>query len=219
MKKVVIFDLDGLLIDSEVVSFQIYNDLLSTYGHSFTIKEYSQNYSGKTGLENMETLIRIYKLPISIKDGEDFYAARENEYIKKGICLKSGARNLLDFLYNNQFKIILASSSTKERAITILEQNKISGYFDEMVFAGEVANGKPSPDIFLKACAKSHEPAGKCIVLEDSEAGIQAAFSAGIDVVCIPDMKFPETRFQDMALMTLDSLYDVITLKDTILYN
>ena len=70
--------------------------------------------------------------------------------------------------------------------------------------------GKPFPDIFLKACEDANEPGKNCLVLEDSEAGIQAAYSAGIDVICIPDMREPGEEFQKMVTAQLISLKDVI---------
>ena len=79
-----------------------------------------------------------------------------------------------------------------------------------MVFGTEVKRGKPHPDIFLKACEYAKEPPENCLVLEDSEAGVQAAYAAGIDVICIPDMKTPGEKFRKMAAAELSSLNDVI---------
>lgn len=210
MIEAVIFDLDGLLIDSEVISYQLYQELLNKYGYSFTIENYAQNYSGKTELGNMETLVDLYQLPISVQEGLDYTLSREKEYFIKGVSLKPGVRELLDYLKNNQYKIALASSSTKDRALFALVQHGIDGCFDEMVFGTEVEKGKPNPDIFLKACKKLKADPEKCLVLEDSEAGIQASYSARIPVICIPDMKKPNIKYQKMTEMILPSLLDVI---------
>ena len=78
MKTTVIFDLDGLLIDSEIISYRLYQDLLNEHGHSFTVEEYARNYSGKTGVGNMENLIRIYNLPVTMEEGLDFAEKRED---------------------------------------------------------------------------------------------------------------------------------------------
>ena len=214
MIRAIIFDLDGLLIDSEVISYQMYQDLLQLYGHSFTVEEYARNYSGKTELGNMEALVNNYKLPITVQEGLDFTVTKEREYFKKGVSLKSGARELLDYLKNKEYKIALASSSTRERALYALMQHGIEGYFDEMVFGTEVEKGKPNPDIFLKACEKVKESPETCLVLEDSEAGIQASFSAHIPVICVPDMRKPEFKFQKMTEVILPSLLEVINYLD-----
>lgn len=210
MKNTVIFDLDGLLIDSEIVSYEIYRDLTKEYGLHFTIEEYIHDYSGRTGVVNMQTLIKKYSLPISVDSGLSFFDMKENEYIKAGIALKKGAVELLAYLKRNRYKILLASSSSKERAIDILNQNGIASFFDDMVFGPDIKRGKPYPDIFVKACERAGEPPENCLVLEDSEAGIQAAYSAGVDVICIPDMKVPDVKFRRMAAAKLESLADVV---------
>lgn len=209
MKKAVIFDLDGLLIDSEIISYNIYADLLRRYRLPFNLDTYARLYSGKNDLTNMQTLIYTYHLPLTVEEGLAFVDAREKDYFAKGVALKSGARELLRFLKNHHVKILLASSSTRERALGILNQHGISGFFDAMVFGPEIERGKPFPDIFIKAQERSGEAAADCLVLEDSEAGIRAACGAGIDVICIPDMKKPDEPFLSAAAAVLPSLLDV----------
>ena len=197
MKNTVIFDLDGLLIDSEIISFRLYEELTGKYGRSMTLEEYATDYSGKTGITNMKLLLEKYQLPITFSF---FVDEREKEYLKEGVALKPGARELLAYLKENHYKILLATSSTEDRAEGILQQNGIRGYFDHLVYGVNVKRGKPFPDIFLKACEDANEPRKNCLVLEDSEAGIQAAHSAGIDVICIPDMREPGEEFKDVII-------------------
>ena len=174
-KNTIIFDLDGLLIDSEIISCRICQDLTEDCQQHISMETYAQNYSGKTEIHNISTLIEEFNLPISVEEGMAFVALKEKEYLKEGVALKQGARELLTYLKNNQYKMILATSSTGERALSILDQNEVTAYFDYMVFATEVKKSKPNPDIFLKACEYAKEPPENCLVLEDSEAGIQAA--------------------------------------------
>lgn len=134
----------------------------------------------------------------------------ENRLLAQGVDLKRGARELLEYLKKNHYKMAIASSSTKDRALNILKQHNIMEYFDDFVFDHEVEKGKPNPDIFLKACEKLGEKAEDCLVLEDSEAGIQAAYSANIPVICIPDMKKPDKKYLDKSLAVLNSLDEVI---------
>ena len=211
MIKAVIFDLDGLLIDSEIISYKIYKEILHQFGHNFTIEEYTQNYSGKTEVKNVTNLINTYSLPWTIEKGLDNVYKIENRFIAQGVDLKYGAKELLSYLKDNNFKIAIASSSTRDRALTILKQHNIVEYFDEFVFGNEVEKGKPNPDIFLKACDKLSEKPEKCLVLEDSEAGIQSAYSANIPVICIPDMKVPNDSYLNMTKEVLFSLEEVIS--------
>lgn len=205
------FDLDGLLIDSEILSYQIYNTILKEFGYEMTIEEYAQNYSGKTGIKNAENIIASYELPMDLETLLEKNIAIEKEFLAKGVDLKPGARELLAYLKEKQVKTAVASSSTPDRAFQILDQHQIKGYFDKFVFGNEVERGKPNPDIFLKACEKIGEKPEDCLVLEDSEAGIQAAHSANIPVICIPDMKMPSQKHLEMTAAVLESLDNVIT--------
>ena len=209
MKKAVIFDLDGLLIDSEIISYNMYADLLRKYQFRFSLERYARQYSGKNEVTNMQNLVFTYHLPITVEQGLAYVDALEKEYFAKGVPLKPGARELLRFLKRSKVKILLASSSTRERALFVLAQNGIEDYFDAMVFGPEIERGKPAPDIFIKAREKSGEASADCLVLEDSEAGLRAAYAAGIDVICIPDMKRPDGAFLSVAAAVLPSLLDV----------
>lgn len=177
----------------------------------FLLEDYAQNYSGKAAMRNMRSLIEHFHLPITIEEGLKTIRSKEKVYFEKGVDLKKGAKELLMYLKENNYKIVLATSSTNERAMTVLKQHQIDGYFDEMVFGTEVKKGKPNPDIFLKACEKIGVEVKQALVLEDSEAGIKAAFLANIDVICIPDMKKPNENYQAMTKALFSSLLDVIS--------
>ena len=210
MIKAVIFDLDGLLIDSEIVSYKIYKEILNQFGHSFSIEEYAQNFSGKTEVKNVTNLIDTYNLPWTVEVGLDNVLKVEDKFINEGIDLKTGVKKLLTYLKDKNLKIAIASSSTRDRALTILRQHNIVEYFDEFVFGNEIEKGKPNPDIFLKACDKISVNPEECLVLEDSESGIQVAYSANIPVICIPDMKVPNQYYLNMTKAVLSSLEEVI---------
>ena len=187
----------------------MYADLLQKHNLRFTLDTYARHYSGKNGVTNMQNLIFTYHLPISLEQGLAYVDALEKGYFAEGVPLKPGARELLHFLKRRDIKILLASSSTRERALSVLAQHGIENCFDAMVFGPEIAHGKPAPDIFIKAREKSGEASADCLVLEDSEAGIRAAYAAGIDVICVPDMKRPDGAFLSAAAAVLPSLFDV----------
>ncbi|MDD8048617.1 MAG: HAD family phosphatase [Thomasclavelia sp.] len=208
MIKTIIFDLDGLLIDSEEMCYQVYVDLLAKYDKVMDLKDYAMHYSGQTATGNMTQLIKEFDLPITMEEGLTFQKGKSKEYISKGIDLKPGANELLDYLKKNNYEIMLASSSNKERALTILTNNNVVSYFDFFTYGTEVKHGKPSPDIFIKAASKSKNSKDECLVLEDSENGSRAAYDAGLKVICIPDMKEPSNK--EMITKILPSLKDVI---------
>lgn len=90
MKNTVIFDLDGLLIESEIISYRIYHDLTEKYGKAISMENYIHNYSEKTADRSMRTLIDEYHLPVSVEDGLSFAALKEKEYFKQGVVPKQG---------------------------------------------------------------------------------------------------------------------------------
>ena len=212
MINTILFDLDGLLIDSESMFYHLYVDLLQQYNYEFTLEEYAKNYSGKTAITNMTNLIQSYNLPIQLEEGLEFMDQREKYYLDQGIPLKKGAKELLDYLKENNYKIILATSSKPLRAKTILKQNHVEDYFDDYVFGSELKHSKPFPDVFNIACQKANSKKEECIVLEDSEAGIEASYRANIKVICVPDLKYPAKEYQDKTYKMMDSLLDVIKL-------
>ena len=142
MKNTVIFDLDGLLINTEIISYQLYRDLTGQYQQDFSMEEYIHSYSGKTEADNMQTLISKFQLPISLEEGLAFASRKEKEYFKQGVSLKRSAEELLSYLKRREYKILLASSSSMERAMGVLSQQGISAFFDPMIFGTEVERGK-----------------------------------------------------------------------------
>ena len=211
MIEALIFDFDGLLVDTEIISLKVYQKLLMPYGYDFTREEYANHYSGKTEIENVRRFIKTYQLPLSQEECFKRVIAIEKELIKKGVDLKRGAKKLLGYLKANGYKTALATSSTKERALAILKDHEIIDYFDEFVFSEDVVSGKPDPEVFLKALEKLGVEASRALVLEDSENGILAANNAKIDVLCIPDMKRPSKAFLDNTQAVFETLDNVIS--------
>lgn len=210
MIKAIIFDFDGLLADTEIVSYKIYKELLQQFGYTYTEEEYAQKFSGKTEVKNVENLIETYHLPWTLENGLKNVLEVETRLLSQGVDLKHGVKELLHFLKENEYKIGLATSSTKDRALNILRQHGIIDYFNIFVFGNEVEKGKPNPDIFLKACEKLNENPKDCLVLEDSEAGIEASYSANIPVICIPDMKKLAMQYLDKTAAVYETLDKVI---------
>ncbi|MDU2395530.1 MAG: HAD family phosphatase [Streptococcus mitis] len=205
----VIFDLDGLLADTEIISLKVYQELLEDFGIPFTEETYSREYSGHREEENVQRFLDTYDLPWNFDQTLEKVYELEAQILAKGVNLKKGAKNLLAFLQREGIPIALATSSVESRARMILDSNGILSLFDHLVFAKDVKRSKPYPDIFLKACSDLNVLPESCLVLEDSEAGIEAASRAGISVICIPDLKIPAQSFLNKTEQVFQDLDDV----------
>lgn len=209
----VIFDLDGLLADTEIISLKVYQELLADFGIPFTEETYSREYSGHREEENVQRFLDTYDLPWNFDQTLEKVYELEAKILAKGVNLKKGAKNLLSFLQREGIPIALATSSVESRARMILDSNGILSLFDHLVFAKDVKRSKPYPDIFLKACSDLNVLPENCLVLEDSEAGIEAAYRAGIPVICIPDLKMPARSFlnkTEQVFQDLDAVRDYL---------
>lgn len=214
MIKAVIFDLDGVIIDSEPVAYSILQELAGRYGYSIPLNDYTTKYLGRTVAMGMQTMVDSFNLPVTPEFLFKCYKEQEAIKTEEGIPLKPYAKEILQKLKAKGYKTIVASSSIRERAEKILADNGILQYFDDLIFGYEVPRGKPYPDIFLGACKKLGVSPDDAVVLEDSDAGIDAAFSAKIPVICIPDMKHPDKAHAEKVaaiLPTLNDAFDFIT--------
>ena len=212
----VIFDLDGLLADTEIISLKVYQELLRDFGIPFTEETYSRDYSGHREEENVQRFLDTYDLPWNFDQTLAKVYELEAQILAKGVNLKKGAKNLLTYLQKEGVPIALATSSVESRARMILDSNGILSLFDHLDFAKDVKRSKPYPDIFLKACSDLNVLPENCLVLEDSEAGIEAASRAGIPVICIPDLKIPAQSFlnkTEQVFQDLDAVRDYLESK------
>lgn len=210
MIKAVLFDLDGLLIDSEIISYKIYEEIFGEYGYPYTLTQYANEYSGKTLMENVTRTIKNGLLPLTKEQLIEKIYEIEGRLIQEGVSLKTGALELLEYLREHQYGVAVATSSIKERALSILKLHEIESYFHAGVFAEDLTKSKPDPEVFLKAAGKLGRLPEECLVLEDSAAGIEAAYRAGIPVICIPDLKKPAEETLKKAEKVLGSLMEVI---------
>lgn len=210
MKKAVIFDMDGLMIDSERVTYEEYKRKLDLLGyHDFTEDLYKQCL-GKNKQGICQVFLDHYGNDFPMQEVWDDVHIWIDERLKQQVPKKKGLDVLLLWLKQHQIKTIVATSSSRQRVDEILKNADILPYIDDSICGDEVTHGKPDPEIFLKACEKAGVSIKDAIVLEDSEAGIEAAYRGGLDVICIPDMKYPEHINQVKTTAIFSSLDDVI---------
>ena len=209
MIKAIIFDMDGLMIDSERVTFECYQEILK--GMNLTMdEEFYKTLLGKPLKGIYQRFYDVYGNDFPIEDViKDVHALMAKRFETEGVPIKTGLKSLLEYLKENNYKTIVATSSNRDRVDTILSQAQITDYFDDSICGDEVTKGKPNPEVFLKSCQKIGVNVDEAIVLEDSEAGIQASYDAGIKVICIPDMKYPEKQYEEKTFKILKDLNDV----------
>ena len=209
MIKAIIFDMDGLMIDSERVTFECYQEILK--GMNLTMdEEFYKTLLGKPLKGIYQRFYDVYGNDFPIEDViKDVHALMAKRFETEGVPIKTGLKSLLEYLKENNYKTIVATSSNRDRVDTILSQAQITDYFDDSICGDEVTKGKPNPEVFLKSCQKLGVNVDEAIVLEDSEAGIQASYDAGIKIICIPDMKYPEKQYEEKTFKILKDLNDV----------
>lgn len=210
MKKAVIFDMDGLMLNTESLNFACYSEMLAEH-HITMSQEFYTTLLGKTVKHAFKAMEDEYGVHFELEQALlDVQQRMERIYKEKGVEIKKGLIELLEYLKENQYKTIVATSSHRERLNELLNNAHIIDYFDDFICGDEVKQSKPHPDIFLNACQKLNVSTDEALVLEDSEAGILAAYRGHIDVICIPDMKYPEEEYVQMTTCILDSLDLVI---------
>lgn len=209
MIKAIIFDMDGLMIDSERVTFECYQERLKDMNLTMD-EEFYKILLGKPIKGIYQRFYDVYGNDFPIQNViQDVHQLMAERFETEGVPVKKGLVELLHYLKDNNYKTIVATSSNRDRVDKILAQAKITEFFDDSICGDEVTKGKPNPEVFLKSCQKLGVNVDEAIVLEDSEAGIQASYDANIKVICIPDMKYPEKQYEEKTFKILKDLTEV----------
>lgn len=209
MIKAIIFDMDGLMIDSERVTFECYQERLKDMNLTMD-EEFYKTLLGKPIKGIYQRFYDVYGNDFPIQNViQDVHQLMAERFETEGVPVKKGLVELLHYLKDNNYKTIVATSSNRDRVDKILAQAKITEFFDDSICGDEVTKGKPNPEVFLKSCQKLGVNVDEAIVLEDSEAGIQASYDANIKIICIPDMKYPEKQYEEKTFKILKDLTEV----------
>jgi len=215
MTKAVVFDMDGVLFDSEQLYLNIWRKIAKQY-HIPHIDEILYQCLGKTAANEREMFLSTYGDDFPYDDyvsivKEDFFA-----YVSTyNMPLKPGCVELIKYLKQNHYLIGLATSTKKDAVFMELKGVGLFDYFDVIVTGDMLTRSKPAPDIYLRACSLLKVDPADTWAVEDSENGIRAAYAANMKVLMVPDLMAPQERFQQMITYIGDSLFDVITYLDS----
>lgn len=209
MIKAVIFDMDGLIIDSESMQSNAFEAVLQEYGVKPTPNEEGIVHTvGVSGRDNWRELKEEYGID---EDTTALLKKKREAYLdllEEGIQPMKGFMDLLNLLRDKKVKLAVASSSTLEQIETILSTLGVIDYFDVIVGGEHVTRGKPAPDIFLEAAEKLGVVPEDCLVLEDSESGVEAAEKVGMRVIAVPNQYTVNHDFSK-ADQVVNSLADI----------
>ena len=208
--KAIIFDMDGLMIDSERVTRDSYRKALQELGLEMS----DAFYASLLGKNQRQIYARINEEYGSDFDADALYKRvhqLNNElYDSQGVPVKKGLRELLAYLQEQDIPRVIATSSERRRVEDILKRTGLTDLFNDMICGDEIVKGKPNPEIFLKAAAKAGVSPQDGLVLEDSYSGMEAGAAAGIPVICVVDLVEPDEAHLGLVEKRVDSLLDVL---------
>jgi HAD superfamily hydrolase (TIGR01509 family) len=204
----VIFDMDGLMLDTESVAKTAWQRAAVELGYPISDDLYL-SMLGRDLRDTEDILVESLGPSFSFETLRGRYLIHFNDHVDRyGVRTKPGLDPLLDYLDRHGIPKSIATSTGRHRATARLERAGVLGRFTHIVTGDEVSRGKPAPDIFLKAAEKMNAAPSDCFVLEDTEAGIQAAHAAGMAPICIPDLKRPSPEIARLASRILPSLVE-----------
>mgnify|MGYP002714380229 FL=1 len=209
----VIFDMDGLIFDTETLYEKAYKNVLGRCGSEYTL-DLKIKIMGRPGLDGARILIDECKLPLTIDEYLAEMTIEHDKVFSGHVPLMPGAERLIRHLYDHQIPIAVATSSKRYTfKLKTKEHGELFKLFDHIVIASEdpeITAGKPDPQTFLVCARRFRQPPStmtSVLVLEDSTNGVRAANKAGMISVWVPDPQI-RSRQQIDAHYTLDSLLD-----------
>lgn len=186
MKKAVIFDLDGTLVDSMWVWKQI--DIEYLGGLGIELPEMLQgDIEGMSFTETAVYFKERFSLPDSVEEIKKTWNRLALEKYEKEVPLKDGAVEFVNWCQQNGIRLGIATSNSRELVETVLRAHGLEGYFSCIVTGCDVGKGKPAPDIYLEAARQLDVPPENCLVFEDIIPGIAAGKAAGMHVCAVED--------------------------------
>ncbi len=201
-----IFDMDGLLFDTEKIWQRKWHDIADEMGVTLP-EEFKNEITGSSGPFMNSVVMKYYHVEDGAEIIKDCYE-RVHEEAQRHVDMKKGVVEILDYLKENGFLIAVASSSSRKQILHNIQSAGIQNYFDAIVSGVELKRGKPAPDIFLKAAEQIKCRPEDCYVFEDAINGVTAGHAAGCKTVMIPDMLTPDEETIKKTVMVCNDLIE-----------
>lgn len=179
----VIFDCDGVLVDSEALAWDAWRGVLAEFGVSPSPQDIA-TLTGRTERDAYEHFVSSGSLPV-YEDFSRLLADAIAEKFEGSLQAFEDAKDTLEVLFERGTSLAVASSSRRDRLDLALRATGIGEFFAVSVAGDEVEKGKPDPDLFLEAARRLHVDPGDCVVIEDTPAGVEAGRSAGMLVIAV----------------------------------
>lgn len=208
MVKGVIFDMDGLMFDTERLWDTFWEPCCRKLGLPLPVPEFMATGRGLAGENLLRHLAEFYPQIDPKVMLKEVYAVAAERFTRPVPC-KPGLRELLEWLNEHRIPCIVASSSPRDIIANNLKNARVDGYFQGIVCGNDVEHSKPDPDIFLKAAAQLGLPAQDCLVLEDSFNGVRAGHAAGAVTVMVPDLAQPDEEIKQLYTCCCHDLLEV----------
>lgn len=197
--KAIIFDMDGVIIDSEPLHFELEKELLEELGGTVTKKEHAA-FVGTTDYNIWSTFKRQFDLKPSI---EEILEIKKKRFIKSihRVNLVENFEEFMLNLYNHGYPMALASSNNKKAVKAIVDKFHLDEYIKFIISGEEVTNGKPDPEIFLTVAEKIKIEPADCLVIEDAQNGVKAAKAAGMKCIGFKNINSGKQDLSDADLV------------------
>ncbi|MDT2842404.1 HAD family hydrolase [Vagococcus lutrae] len=215
MEKVkgVIFDMDGLLFDTEKVYIEVNVALAPKYGMHDLDEVYMLEHVGLSDALSFQKYLRDYphmteeKLTAFVKEGHQVVHERFSDGTTP---LKPSVRELLEELKRQDIPCVVASSNLRRFIDILLREANLTHYFKAVFSAEDVTHPKPDPEIVLKAVEALGLKPEECLMLEDSFSGVRAAHAAGVPVVMVPDLMSPDDEMKAKTVAVTETLAEIL---------
>lgn len=212
-RMLIIFDCDGVLIDSERILNHVFRECILAVGLNLSLEETIQRFKGRSTKDCLSIVENMLGRTIPVKKLNLEYEQRSAKKFREGIRPIPGIATALEKL---PYRRCVASSSSYEHIYLGLEKTELISYFPGGIFsASDVKRGKPAPDLFLHAASQLGAVPEECIVIEDSPAGIEAATAAGMTALGFVDLT-PEIELQKAGAKTFNSMLELPELIENI---